>query len=384
MTITEVSSYDSTDVYLAEWGNRDTTRYENQSRRYSLQRWREAHALHMGLTNVSCQWALNDSVAVHIGAGGHQYVSGVASCGRLGVCPVCAPKVRATRAADIEAAVEAWHALGNTVVFTTFTVPHSRADSLSSVLAAVREGWRHVSHSSSGRRAKVDSGSVGFIRSLEVTYGSNGWHAHIHALLFCPPDVLFTAFVRPWQNFFKMKGWQFVPRVSCDVRIISPGSSELGIGAYLGKLGQTWGAGLELARADLKRSKAVTPQQILELAASGDKQYYALWCEWEKATKGVRWIEWARKLRAQAIGWQADVSLRGHLLHQVLLDPEASSDVEAANAAHLGVVVAVVHVPKAVWQKWRNAGKLGQLLQQLTANQGANLGCWTISGSPPT
>ena len=376
-----VTSYDSTDVHLDEWKTRDTTRYENQSRRYSLQRWREAHALHMGLTNVSCQWALSDTVKVHIGSEGHQYVSGVASCGRLGVCPVCAPKVRSTRAADIEAAVEAWHALGNSVVFATFTVPHSRSDSLASVLANVREGWRHVSHSSSGRRAQRETSSEGFVRSVEVTYGNNGWHAHIHTLFFVSPSVLFTSFVKPWQNFFQLKGWEFVPRVSCDVRIVSPGSSPDGIGSYLAKLGQTWGAGLELARADLKHSKSVTPQQILELAASGDKKYYRLWCEWETATKGVRWIEWARKLRTKAIGWQAEVSARGHLLHQVPLDPEAASDVEAAAASHLGAVVAVVHVPKVVWQKWRNAGRLGELLQHLTGNQGDSLGCWTISVS---
>ena len=374
-----VTSYDSTDVHLAEWGSRDVTRYENQSRRYSLQRWREAHALHMGLTNVSCQWALNDTVKVHIGSEGHQYVSGVASCGRLGVCPVCAPKVRSTRAADIESAVEAWHALGESVVFATFTVPHSRSDSLASVLANVREGWRHCVNSTVGRRVMSDEWVSGFIRSVEVTYGQNGWHAHIHALFFVPSDVLFTAFVEPWQAYFKVKGWKFIPRVSCDVRIVSPGASSDGIGAYLGKLGQTWGAGLELARADLKRAKSVTPQQILELAASGDKKYYMLWCEWEVATKGVRWIEWSRKLRAKAIGWQTAASARGHLLHQGLLDTEAASDVEAAAANHLGDVVAVVHVPKVVWQKWRNAGRLGELLQNLTGNQGAALGCWTIS-----
>ncbi len=373
-----VTSHDSSDVHLDEWKSRDVTRYENQSRRYSLQRWREAHALHMGLTNVSCQWALNDTVKVHIGTEGHQYVSGVASCGRLGVCPVCAPKVRSTRAADIEAAVEAWHALGNSVVFATFTVPHSRSDSLSSVLGNVREGWRHCIHSTVGKRVMRDNSSSGFIRSVEVTHGSNGWHAHIHALFFVPPDVLFTAFVEPWQAYFKVKGWRFVPRVSCDVRIVSPGSAGDGIGAYLGKLGQTWGAGLELARADLKHSKSVTPQQILELAASGDKKYYRLWCEWELATKGVRWIEWSRKLRAKAIEWQASASARGHLLHQVLLDSEAASDVEAAAANHLGDVVAVVHVPKVIWQKWRNAGRLGELLQHLTGDQGDALGCFTI------
>jgi hypothetical protein len=377
-----VTSYDSSDVHLDEWKTRDVSRYQNQSRRYSLQRWREAHALHMGLTNVSCQWALSDSVKVHIGTEGHQYVSGVASCGRLGVCPVCAPKVRSTRAADIEAAVEAWHALGGQVVFATYTVPHSRTDSLASVLQSLREGWRHVNNGAAGRRVASAAGSEGFIRSLEVTYGSNGWHAHIHSLFFVSPGALFTSFSEPWRQFFTSRGWNYVPRVSCDVRPVVPGSSADGIGAYLGKLGQTWGAGLELARADLKHSKSVTPQQILELAASGDKQYYRLWCEWETATKGVRWIEWARKLRVKACTWQAQAVARGHRLHQVVLDTEAASDVEAAAANHLDEVVAVVHVPKAVWQKWRNAGRLGELLQHLTGNQGDALGCFTIRSAP--
>jgi hypothetical protein len=65
-----------------------------------------------------------------------------------------------------------------------------------------------------------------------------------------------------------------------------------------------------------------------------------------------------------------------------LLDPEAASDVEAATASHLADVVAVVHVPKKVWQKWRNAGRLGELLQHLTGDQGDALGCFTIRSAP--
>jgi hypothetical protein len=59
--------------------------------------------------------------------------------------------------------------------------------------------------------------------------------------------------------------------------------------------GRSWGVGMELARADMKRGgKGLSPFEVLELASTGEAGWAPRWWEYEAATKGRRCIESSR------------------------------------------------------------------------------------------
>jgi hypothetical protein len=73
------------------------------------------------------------------------------------------------------------------------------------------------------------------------------------------------------------------------------------LSGYLAKVDGGWGAGLEIARADLKSGKngnRYTPWDLLtELADTGEAWLADLWCEYDAATFGKRAIYWSPGLK---------------------------------------------------------------------------------------
>ncbi|PRW75701.1 protein rep, partial [Pseudomonas fluorescens] len=66
----------------------------------------------------------------------------------------------------------------------TLTVPHGLGDDLSGLLEQIHKAWRSTSTSRAGKKLRKLLGVRGTIRALEVTPGSNGFHPHLHVLLF--------------------------------------------------------------------------------------------------------------------------------------------------------------------------------------------------------
>lgn len=359
------------------WVRRELTPWQQQRRRYELGEWRAQHSGKLGNTARTCMRPLGANVTVHIGAGGTAHAAGVARCGSVWSCPVCAPQVRGDRAQDIEAAAEAWQAVGGEVWLITATVPHQATDALDDTLGRVQKWWSDAWNGKAGKGARDACGVVGSIRVLEVTFGRNGWHPHVHALWFCRPGEMDPVRVaRRWRSRFDHAGIgdQYVPRVSLDVRQVKPGA----IGEYLGKVNQEWGVGLEIARSDLKSRGGVTSAEILELASCGEAQWVYRWMEWERATKGRRCIVWSRGLRDLAISWQLDARAQGVELSSRALDLDERTDEEAAAGDDADQVVAMVVVPARVWNWWKRHGRLAEFLQRLVRSEGEDLGCHVI------
>jgi hypothetical protein len=72
--------------------------------------------------------------------------------------------------------------LGYGAAMLTLTVRHHKGQSLSELLAEVSACRAAIGRSGSFKRAVKAAGYVGRIIVLEVTYGSNGWHPHVHML----------------------------------------------------------------------------------------------------------------------------------------------------------------------------------------------------------
>ncbi|WP_344098564.1 protein rep, partial [Nocardiopsis tropica] len=119
------------------------------------------------------------------------FVSGIVRCSKIWLDPVCSAKIRATRAEEISAALVRHIQEGGTAYMVTLTLQHHKRHKLADLLDSLGDAWKALLSGSQwagdpkrgrkGERARM--GVLGFVRSIEATYGENGWHPHIHVIL---------------------------------------------------------------------------------------------------------------------------------------------------------------------------------------------------------
>lgn len=278
---------------------------------------------------------------------------GIGVCGSVHACPVCSAKIAAKRADEISRAVEKHEANGGIVAMITLTRPHEYTDDLDLMWTAQSLAWkavvdgagwfadqdmfgvpitRKITH---GKRKgeTVTENRIPFIRAVEVTRGRNGWHPHIHALLFLQGDPDLDALGRRMFDRWRRKlvsmgevdaddtadfdkhGWK--------IQQVKTGASTRAFGEYLAK--QVYGSpadsrqrsddagkvGHEVAGGAFKKGRQAsrTPFEVLENVVmnldNGDDPVVqksavrdlGIWLTWERASKGKRQITWSRGLR---------------------------------------------------------------------------------------
>lgn len=258
-----------------------------------------------------CRWRVAAAVGVHAPAGEHgAHFSGLERCGSIWACPVCSAVIRAERAREIAAALEAAHQRGHGIAFVTLTLRHAAGDPLATNLDALLEAWRCVQRWASWKRLRRRLGHRGHIRSVEVTYGANGWHPHAHlAMIFARPLSeaarlrLESELAALWVRAVEKVGAR-LPSAEHGVNVRLADGDGVQIASYLAKVQETvgqqrLGIAKELARGDLKRGKAgsATPFELLD-DDTGSPRTRTLWAEYVAATKGRRAFGWSRGLRA--------------------------------------------------------------------------------------
>jgi hypothetical protein len=195
---------------------------------------------------------------------------------------------------------------------------------------------------------------VGAIRALDITWGeAHGWHPHLHAVLLFEQPLsdeeraeLLAWIHAKWSKVCADKGFGIVhPRYGVDLQAVRSASD---VANYTAKVEGGWGAGLELARGDLKRSRAdkgMTPWEILaELAETGETRWAHLWLEYEAATKGKRAIVWGRGLQ-ERLGVKVD---------------QTDEELAASEGADIGLLMA--EVPLSRWYREVRTGSVAWLL----------------------
>ncbi len=206
---------------------------------------------------------------------------GLMTCGSVWSCPRCSAVVAHTRAGEIGAAVRECHRQGGRVYLLTLTLRHTSKDRLAHLWDGLSAGWRSAfgTRKWTGQRARMVERAgkkigvksrrgdaelfdvAGMTRVVEATYGSparggNGWHLHIHALVFTAsamefalrPDLplWFADVDREWfaRNAFAARvherwsaglgkaGFSTPGSVAVDVRDIVPDGADY-VGRYL-------------------------------------------------------------------------------------------------------------------------------------------------------
>jgi len=244
-------------------------------------------------------------VAVEHHSDGYAFTSGLQTCGSIWACPICSYKIRVKRAAEIATAIARHRANGGTVLLLTLTTQHSFGEALDDVWSAVQGAWQYIT-SHSRYRALRDRLGIGFVRTVEVMFGVNGWHPHLHVLLFIdtPVDPFDTpdeyreiaqVFHDLWVRRMETKHARDVrSSVGVDLRPVKDDGAD-GVGMYCTK------AGYEVALADGKAGRTSTSRHPFAIAhdavETGDVAEIKLFREWVRSSHGRRMWTWSQGLR---------------------------------------------------------------------------------------
>jgi len=241
-------------------------------------------------------------------------------------------------------------------------VRHRRGDDLAERFGVVSESFARSLVGAPWVRRRDRLSYVGLVRAVEVTWSPrNGWHPHVHGLMFFRRPLtdaerqdLHDWLHGRWSGICERKGFGTVLPEYVDVQPVQTAGA---LGEYLTTLEASWTPGLELARADAKRSKGdkgVTPFQLLEaLAETGELQWANLWREYEKATFGRKAIVVTPAMRAELLG-----------------DGEGSADEDLAAVEGADLAIFRRLYEKATWTRLALAGAVPHVLTELEAEAG--------------
>lgn len=300
-------------------------------------------------------------------ARGYARFSGLETCRRVWLCPVCAQRIAWKRGRELEEQIRVWLEAGGTVLFQTLTFPHDYSDPLKESAQIAAKAFTAVL---SGRRWQDERnryGIEGTVRTLEVTLGPSGWHPHLHALIFLrrPRGVRARRAIQ--KNFFgrfskviQRAGYRAPDIRNCPIEIVH--SAE--VGQYVTKFS---GVVRELTAWHMKkgRSQSRTPMQLLQdLVANNSAEDRRRWSEWETGTYRRRQLTYSRGLRKR-------------LTKREEIDPAIRAELEIQEA--LGSQSLIITQP--LWRKISASPGLDVSLRNAYAKGGplAALECLAIS-----
>ena len=204
-----------------------------------------------------------EDVAIERHPNGYVYATGLQSCGSVWACPICSFKIRMkTKPSSWPRRSLRTRANGGTVMLLTLTTQHSFGETLDELWTQTQDTWSYITGHSRYRRLKLRLG-LGFCRTMEVMFGLNGWHPHLHVVLFSDTPVdqfddreiwteIIVCFHDLWVNRMRNKyNRECRSSVAVDLRPVKDDGID-GVGVYCTK------AGYEVAMADGKEGRTRT------------------------------------------------------------------------------------------------------------------------------
>lgn len=266
-------------------------------------------------------------------------------CGRIWQCPVCAARITEQKRQQLTKALTRGP---YRKILVTYTLRHNKGDRLEDLLVALlgdrkcgnRGAYGDLKSGKAWQSITYMYGWFGSVRGLEPTYGVNGWHPHIHELVFISPDMpaavfqklspeyaliaLETALKERWQHVLAKRGYDASWEHGVDLR-----SADEDVLEYVAKFGHEpinpgWTIERELTKSASKVSDdpihGKTPFQLLLDYGEGDERAGELFQEYAAAFKGRNQLTWSRGLR-EALNLGAEPSDE-ELAEQPLADDE--------------------------------------------------------------
>jgi hypothetical protein len=236
-------------------------------------------------------------------------------CASVWHCPICAARIANERREGIRLAVERAEKIGYRVVLVTYTARHDRYTDLKRQLEAMTKAHEAVWRGAPAERLRERSGWLGVIRTLECTHSRlNGWHPHIHALIFMKADTD----VKWFEEMLRAR-WELCAAkygLTMNVHGFDLIDSSTWVADYIAKWGHEpkWREADELARWHTKRGRLrrdrdehYSPWQLLDFADNEDGEAGDLWREYALTYYGRKQLHWSRGLR-EALGMKKEMS----------------------------------------------------------------------------
>ncbi len=248
------------------------------------------------------RWPYEQAIRILTGEGAACY-RGLQTCGSVWSCAVCASRITEERRQELATVVAVAGERGLVPYLATFTVRHERADDLGATLGGLLAARSRMRTGRVGVQLRERWGLAGSVRALEVTHGGNGWHPHLHELLFlrgeCDPVELEADLLRRWSVAVASAGLRDVNAHGCRVQF-----ADMAVGEYVAKYGRerTWGPEHELAKSGGKTGRVGgrTPMDLLSAYGfDHDEQAGSLWQHYARTFRGRRQLVWSRGLRAE-------------------------------------------------------------------------------------
>ena len=114
------------------------------------------------------------------GEKGGIYYAGMQRCGSVWFCPDCMYKLMKGRADELYSQLKAYK-LEKIVLFVTFTLQHRMGDSLADLHTILKDAFNSANSHGRWKKAKKKF-SIEYLKTLEVLFGVNGWHPHLHCV----------------------------------------------------------------------------------------------------------------------------------------------------------------------------------------------------------
>ena len=224
------------------------------------------------------------------------FFHGLARCGSVWYCPVCASKISEVRRSELQKAAAA----GYSMLLVTITLQHGRGDKLKRLFQALNEAWRKTR---SGRRWQAIEAKyqlIGSVSGLENTFSlENGHHPHKHIVFYSSlpeseldAEVFEEELSERWRSILAKQGDYGSEYYA--VKVTKNREEQAG---YIAKCG--WGIVEEVTKSQSKHGQEehYSMWELLDLAAAGVYWAKAAWLEYAEAVKGKRWLVWSKGSR---------------------------------------------------------------------------------------
>lgn len=247
---------------------------------------------------------------------------GVQTCQSPWNCPICARRIMAARKTEIETILSKAAGRGWRSLFLTVTLSHHTASRLAELLDGLLMSWRFIFSGDRTGERRALARVMAQIKTVEVRFGRNGWHPHLHVLLLVDEagmseleaglfedelaEVIFSRYAR--------KAHKLGMRAEREAYKCQPVTLAGAAAHYVTKLE----AALEMTEGQSKDSAALARSysafQLLAIYKRGERQVYGndiaeLYREYASATRKRRQVSYSREIRELGVDVKEDEQL---------------------------------------------------------------------------
>ena len=273
-------------------------------------------------------------------------ITNVETCASVWQCPVCRSKIMQGRADELRQVEENFKADGGHTFMLTLTAPHYKGQSLRKTLGTHKDktgitgAMARLRQQRAWKAFKQDIGYIADCRALEITTGRNGWHPHLHMIIYTHDPVNTQAV----ENTLLPLWSDCCEKAGLDRPNHHGVKANKGVSEYLAK----WGAASELSSDTTKAAKNGnrTISELEAIMLTDPDSVQMTLKEYYSTMKGRKLLTWSGH------------NMRGQFLDEEKTDQELATD-------DRGEGEKLYNIQAHTWQQIYNTGKIGTMLSMI-------------------